>query len=99
MPRPGARDLDPAWAVMLAVMLVCVSQNLMLTADSYTPTLNARVIPRGTKVLHGLAEVLRERHTTGEMHFPLLVFTLSCSPRRPYARARTKVVSFKTCHT
>ena len=28
--------------------------------------------------------------------FPLLVFTLSCSPRRPYARARTKVVSSKS---
>ena len=25
--------------------------------------------------------VVRERHTTGEMHFPLLVFTLSCSPK------------------
>ena len=35
-------------------------------------------------------KVLRERHTTGEMHFPLLVFTLSCSPRRPYARARAR---------
>ena len=33
---------------------------------------------------------LRERHTTGEMHFPLLAFTLSCSPRRPYARARAR---------
>ena len=32
----------------------------------------------------------RERHTTGEMHFPLLVFTLSCLPRRPYARARAR---------
>ena len=32
-------------------------------------------------------KVLRERHTTGEMRFPLLVSTLSCSPRRPCARA------------
>ncbi len=27
-------------------------------------------------------KVLHERLTTGEMHFPLLVFTLSCSPNR-----------------
>ena len=54
-------------------------------------------------------KVLRERHTTGEMHFPLLFHTFvlaeaalrpgSRSPSLRAASARTKVVSFKTCHT